>query len=66
MYKRDGDEEIDSEIDVFLFMCSCMLFRFLFPDLPEEGGLIPEPTTTLQDNKAPDSTDAPPESPKPG
>ncbi|XP_067358125.1 alsin isoform X2 [Channa argus] len=40
--------------------------RFLFPDLPEEGGLIPEPTTSLQDRKEQDSSDAPPESPKPG
>ncbi|XP_070711889.1 alsin isoform X2 [Pempheris klunzingeri] len=42
------------------------IVRFLFPDLPEEGGLIPEPTTTLQDKKEPGSTDAPLESPKPG
>ncbi|XP_070786549.1 alsin [Enoplosus armatus] len=42
------------------------IVRFLFPDLPEEGGLIPEPTTNLQDKKDPGSTDAPLESPKPG
>uniref|UniRef100_A0A3Q1G4H7 Alsin Rho guanine nucleotide exchange factor ALS2 b n=1 Tax=Acanthochromis polyacanthus TaxID=80966 RepID=A0A3Q1G4H7_9TELE len=39
------------------------IVRFLFPDLPEEGGVIPEPTTSLQDIK--DATDAPLESPKP-
>uniref|UniRef100_A0A669C6P5 Alsin Rho guanine nucleotide exchange factor ALS2 n=1 Tax=Oreochromis niloticus TaxID=8128 RepID=A0A669C6P5_ORENI len=42
-----------------------LIVRFLFPDLPEEGGLIPEPTTDLQEKNEPDSTDAPPESPKP-
>ncbi|XP_041637489.1 alsin isoform X2 [Cheilinus undulatus] len=42
------------------------IVRFLFPDLPEEGGLIPEPTTNLQEKKEPGSTDAQPESPKPG
>lgn len=42
------------------------IVRFLFPDLPEEGGLIPEPTTNLQDKKEPGSADAPLESPKPG
>uniref|UniRef100_A0A3B4UEV5 Alsin Rho guanine nucleotide exchange factor ALS2 n=1 Tax=Seriola dumerili TaxID=41447 RepID=A0A3B4UEV5_SERDU len=42
------------------------IVRFLFPDVPEEGGLIPEPTTNLQDKKEPDSTDAQMESPKPG
>ncbi|XP_013856612.1 alsin isoform X2 [Austrofundulus limnaeus] len=26
------------------------IVRFLFPDLPEEGGLIPEPTENLQDS----------------
>ncbi|XP_036946531.1 alsin [Acanthopagrus latus] len=40
------------------------IVRFLFPDLPEEGGLIPEPTTNLQDKKE-GSADAPLESPKP-
>uniref|UniRef100_A0A3Q1C8E6 VPS9 domain-containing protein n=1 Tax=Amphiprion ocellaris TaxID=80972 RepID=A0A3Q1C8E6_AMPOC len=39
------------------------IVRFLFPDLPEEGGLIPEPTPSLQDVK--DAADAPLESPKP-
>ncbi|KAM8904610.1 alsin isoform 2-T2 [Spinachia spinachia] len=34
------------------------IVRFLFQDLPEEGGLIPEPTTAVRG--------APPESPKPG
>ncbi|XP_062417476.1 alsin isoform X2 [Pungitius pungitius] len=34
------------------------IVRFLFPDLPEEGGPIPEPTPALQG--------APPQSPKPG
>ncbi len=64
---------INDGIDVmFLFFISnfvCVLWilcRFLFQDLPEEGGLIPEPTTILQDKKQPDSTDAPLESPKPG
>ncbi|XP_030006777.1 alsin isoform X3 [Sphaeramia orbicularis] len=42
------------------------IVRFLFPDLPEEGGLIPEPSTNLQDKREPGSTDAPLESPKPG
>ncbi|XP_034533940.1 alsin isoform X2 [Notolabrus celidotus] len=42
------------------------IVRFLFPDLPEEGGLIPEPTINLKDKTDPDSTDAQPESPKPG
>ncbi|XP_069377256.1 alsin isoform X5 [Paralichthys olivaceus] len=41
------------------------IVRFLFPDLPEEGGQIPEPTTNLPDQKEPGSTDAPPQSPKP-
>uniref|UniRef100_A0A3Q0QVJ7 Alsin Rho guanine nucleotide exchange factor ALS2 n=1 Tax=Amphilophus citrinellus TaxID=61819 RepID=A0A3Q0QVJ7_AMPCI len=41
------------------------IVRFLFPDLPEEGGLIPEPTTDLQDKKESDNADAPLESPKP-
>ncbi|XP_039997761.1 alsin [Xiphias gladius] len=41
------------------------IVRFLFPDLPEEGGLIPEPTTDLRDKKEPGSTDAQLESPKP-
>ncbi|XP_078099408.1 alsin isoform X1 [Sander vitreus] len=39
------------------------IVRFLFPDLPEEGGLIPEPSTIVQD---PGSDDTPLESPKPG
>ncbi|KAM4601786.1 alsin isoform 2-T2 [Polymixia lowei] len=42
------------------------IVRFLFPDLPEEGGLIPEPSTQLQDKSEPGSTDAPLDSPKPG
>uniref|UniRef100_A0A665SZJ7 VPS9 domain-containing protein n=1 Tax=Echeneis naucrates TaxID=173247 RepID=A0A665SZJ7_ECHNA len=33
------------------------IVRFLFPDVPEEGGLIPEPTTD-QEDKQPESTDA--------
>jgi len=37
------------------------IVRFLFPDLPEEGGLIPEPTTPQE----PGSADAPLASPKP-
>ncbi|XP_034467527.1 alsin isoform X3 [Hippoglossus hippoglossus] len=41
------------------------IVRFLFPDLPEEGGQIPEPSTNLQDKKEPGSTDAPLQSPKP-
>lgn len=44
-----------------IFVCAC---RFLFPDLPEEGGLVPEPTTDLQEKKE-GSADAPLESPKP-
>ena len=46
-------------------MGSWILCRFLFPDLPEEGGQIPEPSTNLQDKKVPGSTDAPLQSPKP-
>ncbi|XP_068446402.1 alsin isoform X2 [Clinocottus analis] len=42
------------------------IVRFLFPDLPEEGGLVPEPPADLPDEKEPRSTDAPPDSPKPG
>ncbi|XP_047432727.1 alsin isoform X2 [Mugil cephalus] len=43
------------------------IVRFLFPDLPEEGGLIPEPSSSLQDGKEPSSEgEAPPDSPKPG
>ncbi|XP_074520358.1 alsin isoform X2 [Halichoeres trimaculatus] len=41
------------------------IVRFLFLDLPEEGGLIPEPSTNL-DKKDPDAADGQPESPKPG
>ncbi|XP_059183819.1 alsin isoform X2 [Centropristis striata] len=41
------------------------IVRFLFPDLPEEGGLIPEPTTNQQD-KTDQGSAAPLESPKPG
>ncbi|XP_028998624.1 alsin isoform X2 [Betta splendens] len=46
----------------------CRIFqivRFLFPDLPEEDGVIPELTSSLQDNREPDSTDISPDSPKP-
>ncbi|KAK1876503.1 Alsin [Dissostichus eleginoides] len=46
--------------------CIFLIVRFLFPDLPEEGGLIPEPTTNLQDKREPGSSDAHLESPKPG
>lgn len=49
----------------FIVYFSLLWFRFLFPDLPEEGGLIPEPTTDLQEKNEPNSTDALPESPKP-
>ncbi|XP_037617894.1 alsin isoform X2 [Sebastes umbrosus] len=42
------------------------IVRFLFADLPEEGGLIPEPTTNPQEKKDPGSTDVPLQSPKPG
>ncbi|XP_026157539.1 alsin isoform X2 [Mastacembelus armatus] len=42
------------------------IVRFLFPDLPEEGGLLPEPNTNLQDKEELGSTGAPAESPKPG
>ncbi|XP_035501348.1 alsin isoform X1 [Scophthalmus maximus] len=41
------------------------IVRFLFPDLPEEGGQILESTTILQDKKEPGSPDSPLESPKP-
>ncbi|XP_072236137.1 alsin isoform X2 [Leuresthes tenuis] len=41
------------------------IVRFLFPDLPEEGGLIPEPTDNPQGKKEPVAADAPLESPKP-
>ncbi|XP_056156900.1 alsin [Lampris incognitus] len=48
----------------------CRVFqivRFLFPDMPEEGGLIPEPSTSNQsDETEPGSTDTTQESPKPG
>ncbi|XP_046887428.1 alsin isoform X2 [Hypomesus transpacificus] len=40
------------------------LVRFLFPDLPEEGGLIPEPSSL--DTKESSSTSNQLESPKPG
>ncbi|XP_061571851.1 alsin [Cololabis saira] len=42
------------------------IVRFLFPDVPEEGGLIPEPTASVQDKQEPESADAPLDSPKPG
>ncbi|XP_068165024.1 alsin isoform X2 [Antennarius striatus] len=42
------------------------IVRFLFPDLPEEGGLIPEPSAILQEKKEPGSADTPLQSPKPG
>ncbi|XP_035248403.1 alsin isoform X3 [Anguilla anguilla] len=45
------------------------LVRFLFPDLPEEGGLIPESSCDSPDKKPrPSSSDTPvqPESPQPG
>ncbi|KAF0045856.1 hypothetical protein F2P81_002385 [Scophthalmus maximus] len=35
------------------------IVRFLFPDLPEEGGQILESTTILQDKKEPGSPDSP-------
>ncbi|XP_075994703.1 alsin-like [Genypterus blacodes] len=41
------------------------IVRFLFPDLPEEGGVIPEPSSVVTDQKESGSTDAPLESPKP-
>ncbi|XP_034145403.1 alsin isoform X3 [Esox lucius] len=40
------------------------IVRFLFPDLPEEGGAIPEPSTNSQAKK--ESTGTQLESPKPG
>ncbi|XP_041822109.1 alsin isoform X2 [Chelmon rostratus] len=49
-----------NEIKSYL-SCIFQIVRFLFPDLPEEGGLIPD----LQDEKEPGSSDAPLESPKP-
>ncbi|CAB1327975.1 unnamed protein product [Coregonus sp. 'balchen'] len=42
------------------------LVRFLFPDLPEEGGAIPEPSSDSQDKKDSNCTDNQLESPKPG
>ncbi|MEQ2164877.1 hypothetical protein GOODEAATRI_011231 [Goodea atripinnis] len=42
------------------------IVRFLFPDMPEEGGLIPEPTESPPDSKQEASTDTRAESPKPG
>ncbi|KAM6894095.1 alsin [Xenentodon cancila] len=42
------------------------IVRFLFPDVPEEGGLIPEPTAHVQDKQEAAPADAPLESPKPG
>lgn len=42
------------------------IVRFLFQDLPEEGGVIPEPTSSLRDEKEePGSADPPLDSPKP-
>lgn len=34
------------------------IVRFLFQDLPEEGGLIPEPTAVLRDETEPESPKA--------
>ena len=48
------------ELEVYLPLC----VRFLFPDLPEEGGLIPEPSSL--DTKESSSTSNQLESPKPG
>uniref|UniRef100_A0A8C7JN54 Alsin Rho guanine nucleotide exchange factor ALS2 n=1 Tax=Oncorhynchus kisutch TaxID=8019 RepID=A0A8C7JN54_ONCKI len=42
------------------------LVRFLFPDLPEEGGVIPEPSSDPQDKKDSNCADTQLESPKPG
>ncbi|XP_053719286.1 alsin isoform X1 [Synchiropus splendidus] len=42
------------------------IVRFLFPDMPEEGGPIPEPSTQEQDKGDPGITEAQSESPKPG
>ncbi|XP_034030779.1 alsin isoform X2 [Thalassophryne amazonica] len=41
------------------------IVRFLFPDLPEEGGLIPEPSSNLPAKNEVRSTDMLMESPKP-
>ncbi|XP_024866882.1 alsin isoform X2 [Kryptolebias marmoratus] len=41
------------------------IVRFLFPDLPEEGGLIPEPPEDLQERTQP-APDAPMDPPRPG
>ncbi|XP_008323300.1 alsin isoform X3 [Cynoglossus semilaevis] len=41
------------------------IVRFLFPELPAEGGLIPDPTPVHQVQEEPGSTDAPLDSPKP-
>ncbi|XP_053170323.1 alsin isoform X1 [Scomber japonicus] len=53
-----------NEIKSYLFRIF-QIVRFLFPDLPEEGGVIPEPTTNIQDKTDPDSSEASLDSPKP-
>ncbi|KAM4560172.1 alsin isoform 2-T2 [Odontesthes bonariensis] len=52
-----------NEIKSYLYRIF-QIVRFLFPDLPEEGGLIPEPTDNPQGKKEPAAA-APLESPKP-
>ncbi|XP_014847120.1 PREDICTED: alsin isoform X1 [Poecilia mexicana] len=54
-----------NEIKSYLFRIF-QIVRFLFPDLPEEGGLIPEPTENLPDENQETSADNRSESPKPG
>ncbi|XP_044200850.1 alsin isoform X2 [Thunnus albacares] len=53
-----------NEIKSYLYRIF-QIVRFLFQDLPEEGGVIPEPTTNVQDETEPGSTDAQLDSPKP-
>ncbi|XP_036068437.1 alsin isoform X5 [Oryzias melastigma] len=42
------------------------IVRFLFPDVPEEGALIPDSASSFQMKKEPSAADAPLESPRPG
>uniref|UniRef100_A0A3B5MUK6 Alsin Rho guanine nucleotide exchange factor ALS2 b n=1 Tax=Xiphophorus couchianus TaxID=32473 RepID=A0A3B5MUK6_9TELE len=47
------------------YLCRIFQIVFLFPDLPEEGGLIPEPAENLPDGNQETSADTRTESPKP-
>ncbi|CAN9498441.1 unnamed protein product [Ophioblennius macclurei] len=47
--------------------CIYQIVKFLFPDLPEEGGVIPDPSSSSsQQDKEESSAEAPLDSPKPG